>query len=406
MSKKLKSNKKPLDAKTLANLVIEEIKEHKECSLSVLEKMQQAFGSKKAQREAFIDIINKKLDNKQLHILNKAVMKNTNELLPENDSAFLCREPKDKIFQQLLLLEAKRHGMKANFNTKDELQPVCIKDIPQEILNHYSILIEKFYPQRNSADSLNTSIAKSINFLFYAPLFRESGIYEKLGTRVAGIEHEIQNPDSKFIKNLADEQLEKHVSTKENLKNDKNEEKEIHIKENSENKKNEEKEAKIFSIIEESVLKLQQSKELVVKDQQQERIKKHLSKFLEEISGEMLIFKKNDLINIIHQELSKNQSKWSKFVSYLGIKSYGISDNDLEKIGKEINDKVKNFDSPISKPEIQRQLKQIKKELSGLNNPTLHSEIKKNKLYTKAEAKPPIPKKPKNLKSRAVPSHE
>jgi len=400
MSKKLKSKKKLLDAKTLANLVIEEIKEHKECSLSVLKKMQQAFNtdSKKKQRESFVDILDNKLNDKQLHKLNNAIMENANELMPANDSAFLCRTSNNKIFQELLLLEAKRSGMKAKFNTKGELQPLSIKDISQEILNHYSILIQKFYPHRSSVDSLNISIAKSINFLLYAPLFRESEIYEKLGLKVAEIEHEMQNPDGKYIKNLAEEKIIDDAY-------DHNSHKVLDESNPSKTHKDNQKD-KIFSIIDESIEKLEKSKKVIVKAWQLEKIKRHISKFLEEFSFDTLASKKKDLVDIIHQELYKNQSKWSKLANSLGIsKSYGISGESLEQIGAEINSKinskVKNLHTPIIKPEVQQQLKQISEELNKLNNPTLPSEAKK----IKSETKPPIPKKPKNLKGNHTIDH-
>lgn len=105
--------------------------------------MQQAFStaSKQKQREAFISLLDKKLNKEQLHKLNQAIMENANELMPDNDPNFVCRTPNNKVFQEILLLEAKRSGMKAKFNDKGELQSLDVKDITQEIL--YTIVFYK-----------------------------------------------------------------------------------------------------------------------------------------------------------------------------------------------------------------------------------------------------------------------
>ncbi|GAA5252720.1 hypothetical protein KNCP2_10080 [Candidatus Rickettsia kedanie] len=97
-------------------------------------------------------------------------MENANELMPDNDPNFVCHTPNHKVFQEILLLEAKCSGMKAKFNDKGELQSLDVKDITQEILDHYRILQEKFYHRRNSKDLIDSRIAQSINFLLYAPL--------------------------------------------------------------------------------------------------------------------------------------------------------------------------------------------------------------------------------------------
>jgi len=382
MSKKNNNNKPAANQKAdkantaLANTVIKELNKEK-FNLDILEKMQQAFGSKPKQREAFINLLDEKLDNKQLHKLNKAIVENANELMPKNDPNFVCRTTNNKIFQQLLLLEAKHCGMEAKFNSQEKLQSLTIEDIPQEILNHYSILKQKFYSQRESKDSLDNRIAQSINFLFYAPLFRESEIYEKLGLESAKVEHELQNPNGNYAKNLTEEQITKH------------------LKENSENNKNEDK---IDLVIEESIKKLEKSKKIIVKDQQREKIKNHIPQFLGKAltrtpTGE----EKKDLIDTIYQNLDKNQSRWSKLANYFGIKSYSISKENLKKIGKLISNKINNFQSPINS-KILEQSTRIVEELNKLSNPTKPSEIKKSNIRTKT--KPPILKKPEHLKKK------
>lgn len=306
-------------------------------------------------------------------------MENANELMPDNDPNFVCRTPNNKVFQEILLLEAKRSGMKAKFNDKGELQALDVKDITQEILDHYRILQEKFYSKRDSKDLIDSRIAQSINFILYAPLFRESDIYTKLGLKSAEIEREIQDPNGKYAKQLVDVKIGTNIN--------------FNTKENLENKAHEGKETKISSIIEKAITKLKKDKKVNIEDKRQGEIKRHLSKSLEGASDYILTFKKNDLVDVIYQGLDKGQTWWSKIVNYIGIKSYSISKENLEKIGTIINREMKNSHIPL-KIEVQEQLKQ---ELNRFNNLALPLEAKKVQAKSK---KPPVPPKPEHLKKR------
>ncbi|QCS24181.1 hypothetical protein FEC77_02930 [Rickettsia parkeri] len=383
MATKNKKETVNTETKNLANLVIQEIG-NKNFDFVVLQKMQQAFStaSKQKQREAFISLLDKKLNKEQLHKLNQAIMENANELMPDNDPNFVCRTPNNKVFQEILLLEAKRSGMKAKFNDKGELQSLDVKDITQEILDHYRILQEKFYSKRDSKDLIDSRIAQSINFLLYAPLFRESDIYKKLGLKSAEIEREIQDPNGKYAKQLVDAKIGTNIN--------------FNTKENLENKAHEGKETKISSIIEKAITKLKKDKKVNIEDKRQGEIKRHLSKSLEGASDYILTFKKNDLVDVIYQGLDKGQTWWSKIVNYIGIKSYSISKENLEKIGTIINREMKNAHTPL-KIEVQEQLKQISKELNRFNNLALPLEAKKVQAKSK---KPPVPPKPEHLKKR------
>lgn len=378
-----KNNKETIttDTKKLANLVIKEIG-NENFDFGVLQKMQKAFStaSKQKQREFFISFLDKKLNKEQLHKLNQAIMENANELMPDNDPNFVCRTPNNKVFQEVLLLEAKRSGMKAKFNAKGELQPLDVKDITQKILDHYRILQEKFYPKRNYKDLIDSRIAQSINFLLYVPLFRESDIYTKLGLKSAEIELEIQDPNGKYVKQLVDAKISTHGEL-------------IHIAKHTTG----EKEAVISSIIEKAITTFEKDKKVNIKDKRRREIKRHLSKSLEGASDYILTFKKNDLVDVIYQGLHKRQTWWSKVVNYIGIKSYSISKENLEKIGKIINSEIKNSHTPL-KIEVQEQLKQISKELNRLNNPALPSEVKKAQVESK---KPSVLPKPEHLKKRS-----
>jgi len=389
MATKNKKETVNTETKNLANLVIKEIG-NENFDFGVLQKMQRAFSvaSKQKQREAFISFLDKKLNKEQLHKLNQTIMENANELMPDNDPNFVCRVAENKVFQQLLLLEAKRSGMKAKFNAKGELQPLDVKDITQEISDHYRILQEKFYPKRDSKDSVDSRIAQSINFLLYAPLFRESEIYEKIFKKspeeALKIEGEIQAPNGKYVKQLVDAKISTHGEIL------------IHVAKHTTGAK----EAIISSIIEEAITKLEKDKNLNIEDKKREKIKRHLSKSLEGTTDYILSLNKNTLIDVIHQKLYAKQSRWSKFVNYLGIKSYSISEKNLKKIGKVIDgvidNEIKKF-STLIKPEIREQLKVISEELNKLNNPVLPSDVKNAQAKSN---KPPVSPKPPHLKKR------
>ncbi|XVN41252.1 MAG: DUF5410 family protein [Rickettsia endosymbiont of Argas persicus] len=382
----------------LVEAVKKEIESPYDIDLAILQKMQGAFDTagKKGQREAFKNKINKSFSNKQLHRLNEAVVKNADVLMPDNDPDFMCRTPNNKIFQELLLLEAKNCGMKAKFNAKRELQPLAVKDIPREILEHYYILSQKFYPEKESSDPLDTRISKSINFLLYAPLFRESEVGKKLDPlEAATVEHKLQDSKGEYIQSLVKGKISKELAS---LTPDGNVHKTLNGKKiPSEGHKNNQKDERFF-LIKEAIGKLEKNKKVVVGNSQREKIKKYLSESLNKLSDLEITLKKTELVDTFYQELYKNQTKFSKFVNKLGLsKLYRISGKSLEKIGKVIN--KDNHLQSILKPEVQEQLNKIIKELHK-SDKLLPSEVKKSK--TTAKTKPPIPKKPEHLKRRHV----
>ncbi|AAU03831.1 DUF5410 domain-containing protein [Rickettsia typhi] len=378
-------NKKEIvnnETKNLANLIIKEIGKEN-FDFGILKKMQQAFStaSKQKQREAFINILDTKLNKEQLHQLNQTIMQNADELMPDNDPNFVCRTTNNKVFQEILLLEAKRSGMQARFSDTGSLQSLDIKDITPEILDHYRVLQEKFYSKRNSKDSIDSRIAQSINFLLYAPLFRESDIYKKLGLKSAEIEREIQDPNGKYVKQLLDAKIGSYTHLYMEVK---------------ENNVHAGKEIEIASIIEKVMLKFEQDKKISLEGKRRDEITKYLSKSLEGASDYVLTFKKNDLVDVIYQGLDKGQTLWSKLVNHIGIKSYSISKENIKVVAQIINNKIKSYHTPL-KIEVHDKLKQISKELNRLNNPVLPSEAQKVQVKSK---KPPIAPKPGHLKKR------
>lgn len=372
MDKKLNAIKVK-KVKNLVTLLKEEVK-NAEVGPEILKKLKNEFASKQVNREDFIKLVDKEITKEQLHKLNKAVMENAINLMHPNDPNFVCRTSDTKVFQQLLLLEAKRCGMKAKFKGS-ELQPLNKKDIPQEIIDHYVVLAKKFYPQRDSKDSFNSRTAQSINFLLYAPLFREEEAYKKLKPEIQLYkEAEISSPTGKYVQSLAQEKIAESFDLKASHQH--NEKRDV-VEKNS--------------IINDAISKLEKEKGLVVKENQRAKIKRSLSK-LENISYD------KGLVDILHQELYKRQSKWSKLANYIGIKTYRISKESLEKIGETINSKTKYLPSHLSH-EMRQQLAKITDELKSIKNGTQPSEIKK---AVKKRANPKEPSKPKKQKEPLI----
>ncbi|MGX6960447.1 MAG: DUF5410 family protein [Rickettsia endosymbiont of Pentastiridius leporinus] len=197
------------------------------------------------------------------------------------------------------------------------------------------------------------------SFLLYAPLFRESENYGKLGLKAANIEREIQNLDGKYIKSLKEEKIAESFDFKEPK----------HHENNSSQHAGKKDKIGKPSIIDDAIEKLEKRKGLIIKENQRAKIKRSLSK-LENVSYD------KGLVDILHQELYKRQSKWSKLANYIGIKTYRISRGNLEKIGKAINSKTKHLPSHLP-PEIRQQLAKITEEFNSIENKTKPSEVKK-----------------------------
>ncbi|GAA5252721.1 DUF5410 family protein [Candidatus Rickettsia kedanie] len=126
----------------LANLVIQEI-DNENFDLGILQKMQQAFSiaSKQKQRKTFISLLDTGLNPEQLHKLGQAIMKNADELMPDDDPNFVCRTPNNKVFQEILFLVAKRHNFAVEVDKKGILKINC----PSKLLELYKLLVDNFY---------------------------------------------------------------------------------------------------------------------------------------------------------------------------------------------------------------------------------------------------------------------
>lgn len=106
--------------------------------------LRDSFGSNINGCKAFVAALDEMLDDQSLHALNSAIMKNAITLNSESPN-FLCRSSNEKIFADLLQLEAKRHKMQIKFDDNGNMKPLEPKDIPDAILDHYTTLQKHFY---------------------------------------------------------------------------------------------------------------------------------------------------------------------------------------------------------------------------------------------------------------------
>lgn len=136
----------------------------------------------------------------------------------------LCRTQEEKIFADLLVMEAKRSGMQIKFDDNNA-QPLKPQDIPDAILAHYNILQEHFYndtkvrENNKSNYDINTLVSQSINFLLYPTLLRDTKTYQdwsdetKMSTEIA-----LQNMKGQYIKQLSDSNIAQHAINHKQVK--------------------------------------------------------------------------------------------------------------------------------------------------------------------------------------------
>ncbi|AFC71357.1 DUF5410 family protein [Rickettsia australis] len=143
----------------LANLVIQEI-DNENFDLRILQKMQQAFSiaSKQKQRKAFISFLDKELNQEQLHKLSQAIMENANELMPDDDPNFVCRTPNNKVFQEILLLEAKGNNFAVEVDKKGTLKI----NFPSKLLELYKLLVDNFYLKNFEKEELQKKLYQEL----------------------------------------------------------------------------------------------------------------------------------------------------------------------------------------------------------------------------------------------------
>ncbi|KIJ88318.1 DUF5410 family protein [Rickettsia asembonensis] len=228
----------------LANLVIQEI-DNENFDFGILQKMQQAFSiaSKQKQRKAFISFLDKELNKEQLHKISQAIMENADELMPDDDPNFVCRTPNNKVFQEILLLQAERNNFAVEVDKKGTLKI----NFPSKILELYKLLVDNFYLKNFEKEELQKKLyqelfhdcqipfeelieKEELQKKLYQELFHDCQIpFEELIEEVSFFENFIECLKEFYIKNslaqsimflLVSKYIEEHDVAKELFKSE------------------------------------------------------------------------------------------------------------------------------------------------------------------------------------------
>ena len=182
----------------------------KETSKEDIIVLRDTFCSDRLGRNAFTSALNEILDDQALHALNATIMSNA-IMLNEESPNLLCRQNNEKIFKDLLVMEAKRTDMTIRFDDDNNMLPLTHDDIPHAILDHYATLQKSFYndPKIQENNKLHYStdvlISQSINFLLYAPILRHSKTYHGWSDDLKlKNEANLQRIDGQYITKLSD----------------------------------------------------------------------------------------------------------------------------------------------------------------------------------------------------------
>ncbi|WP_375327409.1 DUF5410 family protein [Candidatus Tisiphia endosymbiont of Nemotelus uliginosus] len=151
--------------------------------------------------------ITQKLEAGTLHKINAAIIRHSNSIVSEEDDCFMLRTPKESLLLLLLRKEGELFGMTWLFDQEGNF---VVPKIPAAILDHYATLNECFYPGRQSKDSLDTRIAKSISWIFYnnvEMLEKNSQVvkdsFEK-AAKFIEILNDFRNPNGHHVLNLVE----------------------------------------------------------------------------------------------------------------------------------------------------------------------------------------------------------
>lgn len=150
--------KTPIDEELISRIV------NRKTDIEDLKVMGQYFSNSNTKeiREIFVKAVGKYLNNEQIHSLNGVIINNANTLASPlaspPDTTLTFRTADEKIFQELLLLEATLTGSKYQDRTV-KLSPPMQK--------HYEALKDSFYTKRGvPIEKQDEKITNSANFLF------------------------------------------------------------------------------------------------------------------------------------------------------------------------------------------------------------------------------------------------
>lgn len=128
-------------------------------------------------RKEFVAILGEKLSPEALHKFNSKVMEYSVELADPNDNKFVYRTPEMKFFQEMLVLEARREGMRVELSKDGVAENTLLSSIPPKIMEHYATLSNNLH--KNHGNESDALMAEVISWGLTASLARESEYYKK-----------------------------------------------------------------------------------------------------------------------------------------------------------------------------------------------------------------------------------
>ncbi len=179
-------------------------------TLDDLEVLKGRFGSDKDTllRKEFVAILSEKLSDDALHKFNSKVMEYSTDLAVSPDTKFMYRTPNMKFFQEMLVSEAKREGMRVELDQNGIVENTILSDIPPKMLEHYAVLNKNLHTKHGNENN-NDVIAEVISWVLTASLARESEYYKQADeTTQQALELGIINPEKdKTRKSLNDRNI-------------------------------------------------------------------------------------------------------------------------------------------------------------------------------------------------------
>lgn len=150
-------------------------------------------------RKEFVAILGKNLSDDALHKFNSKVMEHSVELAVDPDTKFMYRTPEMKFFQEMLVLEARREGMRVELGPNGITENNMLSVIPPKIMEHYATL-SKHLHQTHKNES-NALMAEVISWGLTASLARESENYKKADKATQGLTELVIAKETEKTKN-------------------------------------------------------------------------------------------------------------------------------------------------------------------------------------------------------------
>lgn len=307
-----------------------------EPTLQDLKDLGHSFATNPKERVEFVKELGNNLTPDTLHKLNSTIMKHADDITDKKDPDLVYRLNTDPIYKDLLILEAEKSGMKAEFDEKGNFIP---PKLSSAIEDHYATLADKggFYDKHAalSEDAQEIRIAKSVGFLLDAPLARNTEHYNNLSSKDQfSLEAQLRDLRTKKLDNKTSTPPQHKTYEEMGITETKLEDKEVQEKIS--------KIKKAFSrplindIIDTTLQKLG-SEKFTVDVEHKNKITAALSESLQNIPHEKLLENKEEIINNITKDLKEKQTALSKAAHALpGSSSCHISTENAKQVANDI----------------------------------------------------------------------